>query len=96
MDRYAVYIVADRPRGVLYIGVTSDLAKRTWEHREGVIAGFSKRYKLKQLAWYEMHGAIDAAIAREKRIKRWRRAWKIALVEQLNPGWKDLWFDIAR
>lgn len=95
MDRYGVYIMTNRPRGVLYTGVTGKLLQRNWEHREGVLGGFTERYNAKILVWYEMHADILEAIAREKRIKRWRRAWKIELIEQMNPGWKDLWFDLG-
>lgn len=95
MDRYAVYILSDKPRGVLYTGVTRDLLGRTYQHKSGEIEGFTQTYKTKLLLWYEMHADIHEAILREKRIKRWRRAWKIELIEGLNPGWKDLWFEIV-
>lgn len=95
MDRYSVYILTDRPRGVLYTGVTSDLIRRAAEHRDGVVGGFTRRYNTKILVWYEMHADVEAAILREKRIKRWRRAWKLELVEAMNPGWRDLWFDVT-
>ena len=96
MKSFAVYILTNRPRGVLYTGVTSDLVGRIWQHREGVVAGFSTRYDLKQLVWYERHQNAKAAILREKRIKRWRRDWKLDLVETSNPGWTDLWYEISR
>jgi putative endonuclease len=95
MDRYSVYILTDRPRGVLYTGVTSDLIRWAAEHRDGVVGGFTRRYNAKILVWYEMHADVEAAILREKRIKRWRRAWKLELVEAMNPGWRDLWFDVT-
>ena len=86
----AVYILASRLHGTLYIGVTSDLNRRVWEHREGVLPGFSKRYGCKQLVWYEVHDSIAEAIRREKALKGWRRHWKTRLIEQENPLWADL------
>ena len=86
-----VYIVTNRPNGTLYIGVTSDMAKRAWEHREGVVDGFTKRYGLKRLVYAERHDDITDAIQREKRIKTWPRAWKINLIRKTNPAWKDLY-----
>ena len=85
-----VYMLSNG-RGTLYIGVTSDLAGRIWQHREGVAEGFSKRHGLKRLVWFETHDDIAAAIAREKALKRWLRQWKIDLVERGNPGWDDLY-----
>ncbi|MEW6357133.1 MAG: GIY-YIG nuclease family protein [Planctomycetota bacterium] len=90
-----VYILASKRNGTLYIGVTSDLAKRVWEHREKLINGFTKEYGVDRLVWYEAHGTAESAIAREKRIKKWRRAWKIALIEKENPHWKDLYDEIC-
>jgi putative endonuclease len=85
-----VYILASQPRGTLYIGVTSDLAKRLWQHREGVTGGFVARYKINRLVRFEMLGDMEAAIMREKQLKRWHRQWKINLVESENPQWIDL------
>ena len=85
-----VYIVASRPRGTLYIGVTSDLIKRAWEHRNGTVDGFTKRYGCKALVWYEPFGEIELAIRREKQMKEWRRSWKIELIEATNREWSDL------
>ena len=85
-----VYIMTNRRNGTLYIGVTSDLIGRVWQHREGVADGFTKRYRCKMLVWYEAYGDIELAIQREKRLKKWNRAWKIRLIEEANPGWKDL------
>lgn len=96
MKQFVVYILTNRPRGVLYTGVTSDLVGRVWQHREGVVEGFTTRYNAKQLVWFEMHPDAEAAITREKRIKRWRRDWKLDLIETANPGWKDLWPEISR
>jgi putative endonuclease len=90
----AVYIMASRPRGALYVGRTKNLVWRTWQHRTGAMRGYTRRYSIKQLVWFEWHDGFEAAAQREYRLKRWRRAWKIELVEQMNPGWKDLWFDI--
>ena len=90
-----VYIMASKRNGTLYIGVTSDLVKRIWEHREGVADGFTKRYGCKLLVWFECHDRIDAAIRREKQIKEWRRAWKLREIEALNPGWNDLFPSLA-
>ena len=91
----AVYILASSRKGTLYTGVTSHLIKRLWQHREHVIDGFSKRYDVTRLVWYELTEAMDSAILREKQIKKWNRAWKIRLIEALNPGWKDLWPEIT-
>ena len=86
-----VYILASGPKGTVYVGVTSDLAKRIWQHREGVVKGFSHRYGVHRLVWYEQHATMLSAIAREKAIKKWRRAWKIQLIEAANPDWDDLY-----
>lgn len=85
-----VYIMASGRHGTIYIGVTSDLMARVHQHREGLIDGFTKRYGVKRLVFYEMHETMDAAIAREKRLKAWKRDWKIALIETDNPFWEDL------
>jgi putative endonuclease len=90
-----VYILASKPRGTLYIGVTSDLVKRLWQHREGVTGGFVARYKVPRLVRFEMFGDMEAAILREKQLKRWRRQWKIDLVERDNPHWVDLAIDLG-
>ena len=89
--RPAVYLLAHRRYGVLYTGVTSNLIGRTWQHKAHAIGGFSAKYNVERLVWYEMHDTMPAAIAREKQIKRWRREWKVALIEKDNPGWDDLW-----
>jgi putative endonuclease len=90
-----VYILTNKYDGVLYIGVTSDLLKRIWEHREGVVAGFTRRYGLKMLVYFEWHDEITLAIQREKNLKHWPRAWKIDLINSVNPDWTDL-FDTLR
>ncbi|MFT3811518.1 MAG: GIY-YIG nuclease family protein [Micropepsaceae bacterium] len=87
---YYVYIMTNRPHGTLYAGVTNDVGRRVWEHKEGVGAGFTKRYGLNRLVWYEVHDDVTLAIAREKAIKTWRRAWKVRLIESANPAWDDL------
>jgi len=90
-----VCILASKRNGTLYVGVTSDLVKRVWQHREEVTEGFTSRYDVKLLVFYEMHESIDLAIAREKAMKKWRRAWKVELIEASNPDWRDLYPDIA-
>jgi putative endonuclease len=87
----AVYILASRPHGVLYTGVTSDLVRRGWQHRTGEREGFTKRFYVHSLVYFELHATMIEAIGREKRIKKWNRAWKVALIESVNPGWGDLW-----
>ena len=86
-----VYLMADRYRGTLYVGVTSDLASRITQHREANGSGFCRRYGLTRLVWADHFGTIEDAIAHEKRLKRWRRAWKIELIEKANPDWDDLY-----
>jgi putative endonuclease len=95
MKQPAVYIVASRRNGTLYTGVTSDLPRRGFEHREGTIPGFTKRYGCKMLVWYELHDTMAAAIAREKQIKGGPRRKKLALIEAMNPHWRDLFDDLA-
>jgi putative endonuclease len=86
-----VYIVTNRPNGTLYTGVTSDLARRAWEHRGGVVEGFTKRYGLKRLVFAERYDDIRTAIQRERNMKHWPRAWKVRLILAQNPGWQDLY-----
>jgi putative endonuclease len=93
MDFIAVYIVASKRNGTLYTGVTSDLLTRIAQHRNGEIPGFPAKYGCKQLVWFEQHAEIEEAIGREKRIKRWLRKWKLALIEANNPSWRDLYED---
>jgi putative endonuclease len=90
-----VYILASGLYGTLYTGVTSNLIRRVWEHREGLVEGFTKEYGVKSLVWYEQHTDIYAAITREKQIKEWRRDWKIELIQKTNPLWRDLFSDIC-
>ena len=86
-----VYIMTNAPNGTLYVGVTSDIARRAWEHRQGVLDGFTKQYGLKHLVYMERHEEIEMAIRREKRLKHWPRAWKIRLIHADNPNWDDLY-----
>ena len=92
MERsYHVYILASARNGTLYAGMTSDLAGRVYQHREGLTPGFTTKYGVKTLVWYEDFPTADEAISAEKRIKRWRRAWKLQLIEKFNPQWRDLY-----
>jgi putative endonuclease len=86
-----VYILASRRNGTLYVGVTSDLARRVWEHRSDAIDSFTRRYAIHRLVFAEFHETMEEAILREKRIKKWRRAWKLTLIERDNPQWRDLY-----
>jgi putative endonuclease len=90
-----VYILASGCYGNLYVGVTSDLLRRAWQHREGLADGFTKKYAIKQLVWYETHSCILAAITREKQIKKWNRDWKVNLIQCVNSQWRDLYEDLA-
>jgi putative endonuclease len=96
MKVYWVYILASRPRGTLYVGVTSDLVRRIYEHREGLTDGFTNEHGVKMLVYYEQHATAIAAIQREKNIKHWSRAWKIELIRSLNPDWHDLWKEVVQ
>ncbi len=87
----AVYILASKKNGTLYVGVTSTLVKRIWQHKNNLVEGFTKRYGVHLLVWYEMHGSMDSAIGREKSLKGWKRAWKLELIEKNNPDWQDLY-----
>jgi putative endonuclease len=93
-NQYFVYILASRRNGTLYIGVTSDLIKRVYEHKSDLVDGFTKRYAVHDLMYFETVDDIDSAIAREKQIKRWNRVWKVRLIEKLNPHWRDLYLDL--
>jgi len=87
----AVYILASKRNGTLYIGVTSDIIKRTWEHKNDSVEGFTKRYRVHRLVYYELHEDMESAIRREKQMKKWNRDWKLELIEKQNPDWRDLW-----
>ena len=90
----AVYILSNKRNGTLYTGVTSDLIKRIWQHRNEHVDGFSKKYSTHLLVYYEMHGDMISAITREKQIKAWKREWKINVIEEFNPYWRDLYPEI--
>jgi putative endonuclease len=87
----AVYILASKRNGTLYIGVTSDLVKRIWEHNNDLVEGFTKSYGVHRLVWYELHEDMGSAITREKQLKEWKRQWKLRLIEDTNPNWLDLY-----
>ena len=91
----AVYILASRKRGTIYIGCTSNLLQRLHQHREGLIPGFTRRYGIRRLVWFEIYETMEAAILREKQLKKWNRAWKVRLIDEGNPSWRDLWPDIT-
>jgi putative endonuclease len=93
---YHVYLLASRRNGTLYCGVTSDLIKRVWEHKEGVVQGFTERYGVKTLVWFETHEDVIGAVAREKQIKEWKRVWKLEMIEKANPTWRDLYEELLR
>ncbi len=95
MDRQPhVYLLASKRNGTLYVGVTSDLVKRIWEHKNNVVEGFTSRHKIHHLVWYELHGTMESAIIREKSLKRWKRRWKLELIEKENPQWRDLYKEL--
>lgn len=91
MKYYFVYILASQRNGTLYIGVTSDLIKRVWQHKFGITKGFTLKYKVDKLVYYEFTPDVTAAIQREKRLKAWKRSWKLKLIEEMNPEWNDLY-----
>jgi putative endonuclease len=96
MDKTSyVYMLSSARYGTLYLGVTSDLIRRVWEHREGMADGFTKKYGIKQLVWFEMHADVVSAITREKQLKKWNRTCMIELIQQENPYWRDLYDDLA-
>ena len=90
-----VYILASRRNGTLYVGVTSDLVKRVWEHKSDIVEGFTERYSVHILVWFEQHDTMESAISREKAIKEWKRRWKLELIERQNPEWRDLYPEIV-
>jgi putative endonuclease len=94
--QYYVYILASKIGGTLYIGVTNDLVRRVYQHREKLIEGFTRQYDVSRLVYYEVHSDIEAAITREKQMKKWNRAWKVRLIEEDNPNWDDLYKRIAK
>ncbi len=90
-----VYILASKTNGTLYTGVTSNLLKRIWEHKNNLVEGFTSKYDVHTLVWYEVHETMESAIQREKAIKNWKRDWKIKVIEDMNPGWCDLYGSLA-
>ena len=94
-SEFYVYILASKRNGTLCTGVTSNLIKRIWQHKNGLVEGFSKEYNVKKLVYLEVHTNAESAITREKQIKKWRRAWKLRLIEEKNPEWKDLYEEIS-
>jgi putative endonuclease len=92
---YYVYLLANKKHGTLYLGVTNDIVRRVFEHRSKAVQGFTKRYGVDKLVWFEIYGDAPTAIAREKELKKWRRDWKIRLIEEQNPGWVDLYSGIS-
>ena len=95
MKMPCVYMLASKRNGTLYVGVTSDLAQRVWQHRNELAEGFTKRYGVHRLVWYEVHETMESAILREMALKKWNRAWKIRLIQETNSAWKDLYDAIA-
>lgn len=95
MKQPVVYLLASQRHGTLDVGVTSDLVKRIWEHRNDMVEGFTRQYRIHTLVYDEQHADMTAAITREKQLKKWNRAWKIELIERTNPHWRDLWPEIA-
>ena len=96
MEESYVYILASRRNGTLYVGLTTDLVKRIWEHKNKILPGFTTKYNVNQLVYYEMHQDIMEAARRERRLKNWCRKWKLNIIEQLNPSWRDLYDEICR
>lgn len=96
MKNFYVYILCNKKNGTLYAGVTSNLIKRVYEHKNNMADGFTKKYDVHRLAWYEVHESAESAITRERQIKKWERSWKIELIQGQNPEWKDLYEDICR
>ncbi len=91
MKQYAVYILASRKNGTLYIGITGDLEHRVWEHKQGKVKGFTQKYKVHKLVYFELYESASEAITREKNLKKWNRIWKLRIIEEKNPYWKDLY-----
>ncbi|CAG4883016.1 Putative endonuclease [Georgfuchsia toluolica] len=91
----AVYLLASERNGTIYIGVTSDLVKRIWEHKQNLVEGFTKEYGVHTLVYFELHDEMTQAIQREKQLKKWKRSWKLRMIELKNPDWRDLWPEIV-
>jgi len=94
--KFCVYMLASKRNGTLYVGVTSNLTQRTWQHKEGFVDGFAKKHEVKMLVWYELHESAISAITREKQIEKWRRDWKVEAIEVANPYWNDLYPEIVQ
>ncbi len=94
MKTYYVYILASQRNGTLYVGMTNDLIKRVYEHKQGLVEGFTKKYNVHMLVYYEQTNDVNAAITREKQLKKWKREWKLNLIEEFNPEWKDLYYEL--
>jgi putative endonuclease len=94
VSQYFVYILASKRNGTLYIGTTSNLTRRVYEHKNDLVCGFTKKYNIRSLVYYEVTDDMGSALAREKQLKKWRRSWKIALIETQNPGWRDLYYEL--
>jgi putative endonuclease len=95
VKHYYVYILSSKRNGTLYTGITSDIIKRVHDHKNGLVEGFTKNYRVHNLVWYEMHSSVESAITREKQIKKWNRAWKLKMIEKENPEWIDLFESIS-
>ena len=93
--RYFVYLLSNKKNGTLYIGITNDLVRRVYEHKSKHVEGFSKKYNLSRLVWFDETSDVNAAIEKEKQMKKWKRAWKVGLIEEANPSWRDLYFDLV-
>ena len=96
MKQYFIYILASKKNGTLYIGVTSDILKRVYEHKNNLVEGFTAKYNVHMLVYYEVYEDVTAAITREKQLKKWRRAWKTGLIERENPAWMDLYYELTQ
>ncbi len=96
MKNFHIYILASKRNGTLYVGITGSLVKRIYEHKHDLVDGFTKKYQVHDLVWYDACQAAETAITREKQIKAWKRSWKLKLIEESNPDWKDLYEDICR
>jgi putative endonuclease len=92
---FYIYILASRRNGTLYVGMTDNLVRRVWMHKEGVLPGFTKEYSVTLLVWYEVHESRESAFTRERQIKKWKRSWKLEMIEKTNPSWRDLFEEIS-
>ena len=93
---FYVYMLASKRNGTLYVGMTDDIVKRVWQHRNGLVGGFTKEYGVKMLVWYEIHETRASSLTRERQIKKWNRSWKLEMIETDNPAWRDLWSEITQ